>query len=422
MSSRNTACNITRPRKACPLDRVSSDQRWVAAVENLDLARPSHAGIKSQSWMDGIHQKIDDLMTRPGLYRMSISNPLTRWVTRRRTKQVFDLMSGFVHSQVLLSCVKLNIFSMVREAPATLEELSVRCKVPAPVLQRLILSAIALRLLDHRSQQRIGLGALGAPLAAHEGIRAMVEHNNLLYHDMADPLEFLRDTWRGGMAGYWPYAHSESPAQDSVAKGEQVSRYSALMAASQNFVIEEILSAYSFQKHRCMMDVGCGMGRFVAAVAQQHPQLKFQLFDLPAVLALTQKNHVSLGLEGRMRYHPGSFFHDDLPQGADLITLVRVAHDHPDDAVLGIMKRIYQALPAGGSLLLAEPMAQEPGDPPLGDAYFHLYLLAMGAGRYRTASELKAMLLETGFERVELVPNAMPIHTRLLVARKSGSI
>jgi len=371
--------------------------------------------------MDGIHQKIDDLMTQPGLYRMSISNPMTRWLTRRRTKQVFDLMSGFVHSQVLLSCVKLNIFSMVREAPATLEELAVRCKVPAPVLQRLILSAIALRLLEHRSQQRIGLGALGAPLAAHEGIRAMVEHNNLLYQDMAEPLDFLRDAWQGDMAAYWPYAHSDAPAQESRTKLDQVGRYSALMAASQNFVIEEILAAYSFGKHRCMLDVGCGMGRFVAAVAQKEKQLKFQLFDLPAVLGLTQKNHVSLGLEARMSYHPGSFFQDELPKGADLVTLVRVAHDHPDGAVLGILKRIYQALPAGGSLLLAEPMAQEPGDKPLGDAYFHLYLLAMGAGRYRTPGELKSMLLETGFERVDLVPNAMPIHTRILVARKSNA-
>jgi len=370
--------------------------------------------------MDGVHQKIDDLMTRPDLYRKSISNPLTRWLTRRRTQQIFDIMSGFVHSQVLLSCVKLNLFAIVRQAPATLEELSARCHVPAPVLQRLVLSAVALRLLEHRSQQRIGLGALGAPLAAHEGIRAMVEHNNLLYQDMAQPLDFLRDAWRGDMAAYWPYAHSESPAQDSGAKEEQVGRYSALMAASQNFVIEEILGAYSFGKHRCMMDVGCGMGRFVAAVAQRDKQLKFQMFDLPAVLALTQKNHAALGIDSRVTYHPGSFFQDVLPQGADLVTLVRVAHDHPDGAVLGIMKRIYHALPAGGTLLLAEPMAQEPGDKPLSDAYFHLYLLAMGAGRFRTASELTMMLKESGFDRVDLIPNAMPIHTRILVARKSS--
>lgn len=389
-------------------------------MDNLDIAKAAHAGHEGSSWLDGIYKKLDDWMTRPELYRKSISNPVTRWFTQRRTQEIFDLMSGFVHSQVLLACVKLNIFPIVKESPATLEELSARCRVPAPVLQRLLLSAVALRLLEHRGNHRFGLGALGAPLAAHEGIRAMVEHNNLLYQDMAEPLEFLRDAWHGDMAAYWTYAHSDAPAKDSKRDAAQVGRYSALMAASQNFVIEEILSAYSFQKHHCMMDVGCGMGRFVAAVAQREKHLTFKLFDLPAVLELTQKSHSSQGIDSRMHYCPGSFFDDPIPQSADLITLVRVAHDHSDAAVITILKNIHKALPAGGVLLLAEPMAQEPGDKPLADAYFHLYLLAMGSGRFRTPSELSAMLRESGFASVERVPNAMPIHTRLLLARKSA--
>jgi demethylspheroidene O-methyltransferase len=44
----------------------------------------------------------------------------------------------------------------------------------------------------------------------------------------------------------------------------------------------------------------------------------------------------------------------------------------------------------------------------------------MGAGRLRTPSELGSLLSEAGFVHVELLPNAMPIHTRLLVARKPG--
>ena len=39
------------------------------------------------------------------------------------------------------------------------------------------------------------------------------------------------------------------------------------------------------------------------------------------------------------------------------------------------------ALPPGGTLLLAEPMAGTPGAEPVGDAYFGFYLLAMGSGR-----------------------------------------
>jgi demethylspheroidene O-methyltransferase len=115
----------------------------------------------------------------------------------------------------------------------------------------------------------------------------------------------------------------------------------------------------------------------------------------------------------------GSFLQDPLPQGADLVTLIRVAHDHPDADVRTVLAAIYAALPLGGTLLLAEPMAQEVGETPLGDAYFHFYLLAMGAGRLRTAAELMAMMTEAGFTHVEVVPNAMPLQTQILVGRKS---
>jgi demethylspheroidene O-methyltransferase len=74
-------------------------------------------------------------------------------------------------------------------------------------------------------------------------------------------------------------------------------------------------------------------------------------------------------------------------------------------------------------MLLAEPMAQPDeaaGQPGASvDAYFHFYLLAMGAGRLRTPQELQTMMQEAGFTHVELVPNAMPIHARILVGRKS---
>jgi demethylspheroidene O-methyltransferase len=80
---------------------------------------------------------------------------------------------------------------------------------------------------------------------------------------------------------------------------------------------------------------------------------------------------------------------------------------------------IYQALPVGGTLLLAEPMAQAPGQKPLGDAYFHFYLLAMGSGRFRTPHELSLMMAEAGFTHIEAVPNAVPLQTQILVGRKS---
>jgi demethylspheroidene O-methyltransferase len=375
------------------------------------------------TWRDAWQAWLERWYAHPGLYRWSIGNPFTRWLTRRRTRQLFDLMAGFVHSQVLLGCVRLDLFHSLHRAPASLMDLAHRTNLAPPVLQRLLLSAVALGLLEHRSHGRFGLGPLGVPLAQHEGIAQMIEHNHLLYQDMQDPLQFLGNAWQGGMADYWPYAHAKPEPAPGLNDLDKFTRYSELMAASQGFVVHEILSSYFFAEHHCVLDVGAGRGRFACELALHAPHLKVKMFDLPPVLALAQGYVQTQGLSDRVSLHPGSFLNDPLPQGADLVTLVRVAHDHPDEVVLQILQKAYDALPLGGGILLAEPMAQSKWEGGSGeasvDAYFHFYLLAMGDGRLRTPQELMAMMQAVGFTHVERVPNAMPIHAQILLGRKS---
>jgi len=387
----------------------------------LDLADVPSSLQAANTWHDRMLAWLERLYASPRLYSFSLTNPFTRWVTRRRTQKLFDLMAGFVHTQVMLGCIRLDLFKMLHQAPADLQQIAARVNMPAPVLQRLLLSAVSLGLLECRSQSRFGLGPLGVPLATHDGIAAMIEHNHLLYADMQDPVGFLNNAWQGDMAAYWPYAHDAQAA--TRAAQDKFSRYSDLMAASQGFVVEEILSSYFFDEHQCVLDVGAGKGRFACDMAAHAPHLKVKLFDLPPVLELAKNNVQQRGMSERMSFYPGSFLHDELPQGADLVTLVRVAHDHPDDVVKQLLQKIHAALPLGGVLLLAEPMAHTLSASQSGsaqaDAYFHFYLLAMGAGRLRTPEELMRLMAEAGFGQIEHLPNAMPIHAQLIVARKS---
>ena len=394
-------------------------------MRTLDLAKPPEGGHSRPAWRDRLDAWMDSKLTDPSFSRWAAGNVFTRWIVRRRSRQVFDVMAGFVYSQVLLACVRLRILELVSESPRTLDELAHICQVPASALQRLINSAVALRLLTLRGQGRYGLGALGAPVAGHPGIRAMIEHHAVLYHDMQDPVALLRDQVSDGqMMAYWPYVETHAadgqPQQAPRAWAqEKVSRYSQLMSASQPFVVDEVLATYSFANHHCVLDVGGGQGTFVSRLAGHAAHLKLKLFDLPQVAELAQDNFKKKSLSDRIEAFGGDFLKDTLPAGADLITLVRVAHDHPDAHVNTILRSIFKALPAGGTLLLTEPMAQANDEAPLGDAYFHFYLLAMGSGRLRTVKELSDMILDAGFNSVEVLANAMPLQTRILIAKKN---
>jgi demethylspheroidene O-methyltransferase len=141
------------------------------------------------------------------------------------------------------------------------------------------------------------------------------------------------------------------------------------------------------------------------------------LFDLPPVAERARARFAACGLADRAAAFGGSFLADELPAGADLISLVRVIHDHDDAAAMTVLRAARRALTGDGTLLLAEPMAGTPGAQSMGDAYFGFYLLAMGSGRPRTAEVLQKMLAEAGFARSRLLTTRTPMLTRVIVAR-----
>jgi demethylspheroidene O-methyltransferase len=356
-----------------------------------------------------------NIVARPGFRRWAAAFPLTRPLARRRAQALFDLCAGFVYAQVLYACVELDLFRMLAEGPQTVAAVARRANLPAEGAARLLAAAVSLRLAA-RDGDRFRLGALGAAMVGNDALNAMVAHHRIFYADMQDPVALLRRGGTGsGLAGYWPYAACGTPGQ---LKAAAVAPYTALMAASQPMIADEVLDAYDMGKHRCLLDVGGGDGGFALAAASRNPNLQAMVFDLPSVAAQADHRIARAGLAARIRAIGGDFHQDALPRGADLVSLVRVIHDHDDDAALRILRAAHHALPPGGTLLLAEPMAGTGSAATVGDAYFGFYLLAMGSGRARTAESLQAMLAEAGFSLSPQRRTAMPMLTRLLVARK----
>lgn len=342
------------------------------------------------------------LLGKPAFQRMALANPILRPIARRRARALFDLSAGFLHAQTLNAFVALDLGTLLQSGPLSVGALATACDLPAEGARCLVVAAEGLGLVARRSDGRVVLGETGAELMANPGAIAMARHHAILYRDLADPLAILRAPGGGQLAGFWAYGNAEAAQQ-----------YSELMAASQPLVAAQALHSYPFRRHRVVLDVGGGEGAFLEAVGAAHPALTRRLFDLPPVAARARQR---LGSE--VAVFEGSFLSDPLPHGADLVSLVRILHDHDDAPALGILERCHAALPPGGRLLIVEPLAGTSGAETVG-TYFSLYLKAMGSGRPRTAGEYRAMLRETGFDDVREHRVALPMIARVLSARRS---
>jgi demethylspheroidene O-methyltransferase len=334
--------------------------------------------------------------------------PVVRTVARRRARAVFDLVAGFAYSQTVAACVQTGLLTLLADGPLDEATLVERLALPPDGVRRLLTAAAALKLVERRSHGRWGLGVVGGPLLASPGLAQMVEHNALLYDELRDPVAHLRRAPGEGsaLAEYWPYV--DAPRRGSLGAAD-VSGYSALMTATLPPLADELLDAVPLGGRRALLDVGGGEGAFVMAAARRHPRLACTLFDLPPVAARGRRRLAEAGLADRVSAVGGDFDRDPLPAGADVVTLVRVCLDHDDATVAGLLRRVREALPAGGLVVVAEPLAGVPGAEAVGDVYFAYYLRAMGRGRARRAEELCALLQGAGFRRVRVRPTRYPV-------------
>ena len=366
------------------------------------------------SWRDWWPATRDRLLASPRFQRWAGAFPLTRPIARRHARAVFDLCAGFVYSQVLFACIQLRVFERLRDGPESLDTLASATRLPLDGARTLLDAAVSLKLLERRDGGRYGLGPLGAATLGNAGIAAMVEHHDVLYGDLHDPIALLRGEVKDtALSRYWAYARSAAPSQLGA---DDVAEYSRLMATSQSLVAEEILDAYPIGQHRCVLDVGGGEGVFLLSAARRAPDLRCMLFDLPAVAERARARFAQAGVPGQA--FGGDFRRDALPRGADVVSFVRVLHDHGDDTVRILLRSAFEALPPGGTLLVAEPMARTGGAEPMGEAYFGFYLTAMGSGRSRSTDELHSMVTEAGFRNIRTPRTRQPLQTGVLVARR----
>ncbi|MEL6542475.1 MAG: methyltransferase [Pseudomonadota bacterium] len=378
-------------------------------------ARPRPARSRRERWRINYIARRNAIFGSNGFQYWCARLPFIRRIAKSRATQMMDHIVGFTYSQVLKAVVETELLDLLTNGPVAAVEVAHYTKLSHDAALALLRAARALDLAEEVVEDGWMLGQQGAVLVADEGTQAMILHHRLLYRDLLEPLELLRKDRKEPteLSRYWSYAGALHGAAE---RGQETEDYSRLMAASQRYVADQVLAAFSFSGTQKLLDVGGGHGAFVRRVGEAYPRLKVGVFDLPEVAQSAREPlEQDLGFE-RVSCHPGNFFEDAIPQGFDMVSLVRILHDHDDEPAAALLRNIRQSLTPGQRLLIAEPMARIPGAEPMGEAFFGFYLWAMGSGRARSPQEIRAMLKDAGFSKSRLIAGPQPVIASLVVA------
>jgi hypothetical protein len=119
-----------------------------------------------------------------------------------------------------------------------------------------------------------------------------------------------------------------------------------------------IAQQFPWSDYRTFIDIGGAQGGTPVQVALAHKHLTGGIFDLPAVRPVFEKYVAQHGLSDRLRFYPGNFFNDTLPS-ADVLVMGHILHDWDMEEKRMLLRKAYDALPAGGALIVYEALIDD---------------------------------------------------------------
>ena len=261
--------------------------------------------------------------------------PIIRALINYEGNKIHEIMSGFVYSQILHLLIYLDIFQFLKKEGRSLDEVSQFLEIANERSLLLLRGGCALNLICYK-RNKYWLTRVGAQIVGVPGLMDMIQHNQILYRDLLDPVKLLHGSGETELSQFWPYVRKEGEKKKISAQVS--SEYSKLMQTSQRLVADQTLQSYSFKGVKRILDIGGGTGAFLLAVKRKYPRLKATVFDLPNVIDIAKSNQEKNDDLESLTFHSGDFLKNELPSNQDVICLVRVLYDHEDSTVELLLK------------------------------------------------------------------------------------
>ncbi len=325
--------------------------------------------------------------------------------------EILQVGFGYRASKVLLSAVKLGVFTALAPGPLTGEELQTDLGLHPRATYDFLDALVALGML-----QRSGNGPAAKYANTPETDRFL---------DKAKPtyigsiLEMTNDR----LFRFWAdldIALRTGKPQNEASRGAKPMfevLYSEPARLEQFMLAMRSISAgnftafaekFDFSDYGTLCDVGGATGLLATSVARRHPHMECRSFDLPIVEPIARKHIESDGMSGRVEAVSGDFFKDPLPK-ADVITMGMILHDWNLENKLGLVGAAYDALPAGGAFVAIERLI----DDDRRENAFALMsslnmLIEFGDAFDFTFADFRGWCRGAGFKRFELLHLAGP--------------
>lgn len=196
---------------------------------------------------------------------------------------------------------------------------------------------------------------------------------------------------------------------------EQTARWMRITTALTKYEAQACIAAFDFSTYRRMLDIGGNSGEFVLRICRKHRELRAAVYDLPLVCDIGALHVAEEQEADRIQFIKSDPAQLALPRGYDLITFKSMLHDWPDAEMGDFLRRAYDALDIGGTLMIFERAEASVNDVQI--AYGQLPLMLFFRS-YRTPQAYQALLETIGFHSVAVAEVPLDMSFILITAIK----
>ena len=325
--------------------------------------------------------------------------------------KIMQVGLGFLPAKTLLSAVELGVFTQLAAGPLTGEELGARIDLHPRGIWDFLDGLVALRFLDRDGEgpsaryRNTPESAAFLDRASPRYIGGILEMANArLYPFWGDLTEALRTGKPQNEV-----KHEGRPIFEALyADEKRLEQFMGAMSGISAGNFAALAEKFDFSKYKTLVDVGGATGLLSILVAQRHPHLRCTSADLAVVEPIAKRTIAKAGLSSRVGTAVVDFFKEELPK-ADVVTMGMILHDWNLENKRMLIRKAYDALPAGGAFVVVENLIDDARRENVFGLMMSLnMLIELGDGFDYTGRDFAGWCREAGFRKVEVLHLAGP--------------
>jgi SAM-dependent methyltransferase len=313
--------------------------------------------------------------------------------------ELYRIMYGSIAFEMLHAASRLGVFDWLGAHPgATRAEVGEAVGL-APYPTDILLTG--LRGLELVVDD--GAGFANAPLVERCFVHGEDGRHLPFIHDVVNPgmselIPALKASANLGLR-HFPGAGASLYERLESHPDKQFSLHDHLRATAEQ-VLADLVGTDALAGSRHLLDIAGGTATNAIPLVQRYPGLRITLVDLEKVVVEAAEKIAAAGVSDRIDVIACDVFTEPLPAvGADTALLAHMLPIWSPEADRALLAKVHDALPAGGRVLLFDPLQNDERTGPDYSVLFPAYYLtiASGRGNFYSWATYEEWMREAGF-------------------------